>query len=394
MRKSLVIFIVVMMIVLGVVWWGMEKGGWFKEKGAQVAEQLDEITRELPLEREKEKLPAKRGLSIKVYKASRATFEDVLPAMGSIKGLITRKLNFETQGIVEEINFREGDLIKKGQLICRLKQREALLKVDYNRAKLKSAMVSLAQTEKKVKLHSALYEIGAINKLKLSEVEAEAGNAKHQVEATQVEIESAQEELKKTEMYAPADCILNERNVEIGELVSPYTPKAVEVVEIDTVFAEVGAVERDVTKVKIGQLSRIYVDAYAELPFDGIVDNIYPSLSEKTRTLPVEIKIDNSRRLLMPGMFSRAEIILFEKPGVISIPKIALKKLEEAYLVFVVDEATNTAQERLIEIGYESTDYVEVTRGLRENDLIAISNIEQLSSGTPVQITEIQIREM
>jgi len=110
--------------------------------------------------------------------------------------------------------------------------------------------------------------------------------------------------------------------------------------------------------------------------------------------LPVEIKIDNSRRILMPGMFTRADIILFEKPGVISIPRIALKKLQDASMVYIVDEATNSAQERLVETGYESTDYIEIIRGLKEGDLVAISNVPQLTSGTPVQITEIQVREM
>jgi len=391
MRKSIFIVIAVIMIIIGIGWWGIEKGGWLGDK----KEGEDALTQEMPLEKKKDdRAVIKRGLSIKVYKISRATFEDLLPSMGSIKGLITRKLNFEVPGMVEVVNFREGDLVKEGQLITQLKQKETLLKIDYNRAKLKSAMVALSQAEKKVKLHRALYDIGAINRLKLSEVEAEAGNAKHQVEAAEVEVASAQEELRKTEIYSPTDCILNERNIEVGEQMSPYQGKPIEVTEIDTVFAEVGVVERDVTKIKIGQLARVYVDAYPDLPFDGIVDNIYPSLSQKTRTLPVEIKIENSRRMLMPGMFARADIILFEKPGVVSIPRLAIKKLDDAHMVYIVDEATNTAMERLVETGYESVDYIEITRGLNEGDLVAITNIEQLTSGTPVQITEIQIREI
>jgi len=393
MKRSIFIFIAVVIIIVGILWWGVEKGGWFKR---QEMIEADEITREFASDKEKtpEENFIKRGLAIKVYKASRSTFEDLLPAMGSVKGLTTRKLNFEAPGIVEIINFREGDLIKEGQLVARLKQKEALLKVDYNQAKLKSAMVSVSQAEKKVKLYKQLYDIGAINRIKLSEVESEASNAKHQMEAAQVEVKSAEEELRKTEMYAPVDCILSEQNIEIGELVSPYLPKAMQIVELNPVYAEIGIVERDVTKIKIGQLARIYVDAYPDLPFDGIIDNIFPALSEKTRTLPVEIKLDNSRRMLMPGMFARADIILFEKPGVISIPRVAIKKMEDVALVYIVDEQTNTALERLIEIGYESTDYIEVVKGLQEGDLVAISNIEGLTTGTPVQITEIQIREM
>ncbi|MCP4649374.1 MAG: efflux RND transporter periplasmic adaptor subunit [PVC group bacterium] len=399
MRQSIFMFIVVVMLIIGIGWWGVNKGGWFQDKGIlEKAESALESEGEAPQSEEKPEKEkgfiSQRGLAIKAYKISRSTFEDFLPAMGSIKGDITRKLNFEAPGIVEEINFREGDLVKEDQLVSRLKQDEAKLKIEYNQAKLKSAMVGLSQAEKKVKLHRELFDIGAITKLKLSEVEAEAGNAQHQVEAAQVEISSAKEEMKKTEMYAPKDCIISERNIEIGELVTPYTQAAIEVIEIGTVYAEVGIVERDITKVKIGQLARIYVDAYPEIAFDGIVDNVYPKLSEKTRTLPLDIKIDNSRRMLMPGMFSRADIVLFEKPGVISIPRIGIKKGEDVSVVYVVDQTENITVERLVETGYESTDYIEITKGLKEGDLVAISNVEGLTSGTPIQVTEIQIREM
>ncbi|MCM8813699.1 MAG: efflux RND transporter periplasmic adaptor subunit [Candidatus Omnitrophica bacterium] len=413
MRKSIFVVIAVLVIVIGIVWWGMNKGGWrdYIERikiGGQTGEaEQREGGAEMELSRTREKTPeaageagadtpqfVKRGLAIKVYKVARATFEDVLPSMGSIKGYVHRKLNFEIPGVIETIKFREGDLIKKSDMLARLRPKENMLKVDYNRAKLKSAMVQAAQAEKKLEMFRNLFDAGAINKLKLSEVEAETANAKHLAEAAQVELESAQVELQKTELRAPADCILNERNVEEGEFVSSYVQKAFEVMEIDTVFAETGIVERDVTKVKIGQLARVYVDAYADLPFDGIIDNIYQSLSEKTRTLPVEIKIDNARRMLMPGMFARAEIILFEKPGVMSIPRVAIRKMEESALVYVVDQQTNTAVERIVELGYESTDYIEIKRGLQEGDLVAITNVEGLTAGTPVQVTEIQIREM
>ncbi len=392
MRKSIFVFITIAVILIGIIWWGVDQGGILKLKGQETG---PEITREItPEPKTGEERFMKRGLAIKVYKTSRSTFEDVLLSMGSIKGAVTRKMNFEVPGIVESVTCREGDLIRKGDLIARLKQNELKLKIDYNRAKLKSAMVGLSQAEKKVKLHRKLYDIGAINQLKLSEVESEANNAQHQVEAAQVEIESAQEEMKKTEMRAPEDCVLSERNIEVGELVTPYTQKAMEVADISTVLAEVGVVERDVTKIKIGQLARVYVDAFPDVPFDGIIDNIYPALSEKTRTLPVEVKVDNSRRMLMPGMFARAEIILFEKPGVISIPRVSVKKAGDASVVYVVDERTNTVQERLIETGYGSTDYIEVSRGLKESELVAISNIDALTSGTQIQVTEIQVREM
>ncbi len=391
----MLLIIGLMVILIGVAYWGVKKGGWFQEKPG-VTPQGEMITRELNVEKspEKEKTPIKRGLSLKVYKITRGPFEDLLPTMGSIKGLVTRKLNFEAQGLVQEVNYRQGDLIKKDAVVARLRQVEAQLKIDYNKAKLKSAMVGQAQLEKKVRLHQELFNIGAINRLKLAEVEAEAANAKHQVEQTQVEIQSAEEELRKTEMRAPNDCILSERNIEVGEVVTPYNPKAMAVVELDNVYAEVGVVERDVTKIKIGQLTRVYVDAYPDMPFEGMVNNIYPALSDKTRTLPVEIILENKNHFLMPGMFARADIVLFEKPGVISIPRVAMKKVDETSLVYVIDEATNTAQERLVETGYVSTDYVEIVRGLKENELVAISNIEQLTSGTPVQITEIQVKEI
>ena len=108
MRRSILVFILIIVIVMGVGWWGVNKGGWFTDvkliQPTDIASVEDLAAGKSDLDDsekdEKESFLKQRGMAIKAYKISRATFEDFLPAMGSIKGIITRKLNFEVPGIV------------------------------------------------------------------------------------------------------------------------------------------------------------------------------------------------------------------------------------------------------------------------------------------------------
>ncbi|MFH1776582.1 MAG: efflux RND transporter periplasmic adaptor subunit [Candidatus Omnitrophota bacterium] len=379
-------------IIAGVVIWGVYRGGWFMEKPVTSPETKTGEDKEYVTEAGKETF-IKRGLSIKAYKTSKTVFEDLLPAVGSIKGNVEVKLSMETQGIVETFNFREGEHIKTGEIIAQLVQKDALLKIDYTQKKLKAAMANLSSQEKKLKMFEKLYEIGAVNMLKLEEVKTETTMAYHQMETAQVELETAEYELAKTKLVAMRDGILGTKEVEPGELVTPYTKMAT-LMDVNYVNAEVGVVERDITKVKLGQIAKVYVDAYTDTSFEGIIDQLLPVIGEKTRTLTVRIRVDNTRGMLKPGMFVRGDIILYEKANVFKIPRVAMKKIDERIMVYVVDEETNTVKERLIKTDYASTDFAEVVAGLQEGELVAITDVEQLVDGTPVQITEIQVSEM
>jgi Membrane-fusion protein len=123
------------------------------------------------------------AVAVKAYKIKRMDFKDTLPALGSIKGFREIDLKFQVSGILESLNFEEGEKIQEGDIIASLDQRDALLKLKY-------AEIELGKNKK-------LFELGAINSLKM--------------EQAKLEYESAKSDLDKTNIYAVSNGIMGPR---------------------------------------------------------------------------------------------------------------------------------------------------------------------------------------
>ena len=300
------------------------------------------------------------GTQVKVLKVAKTDFSDSILAMGSIKGFAEINLGFQIPGVVSAINFREGDEVRAGQIICQLDPQEQLLK--YEEAKVA------------YNNNQALYDLGAIIPLKLQEAK--------------IKLDLAQTELTKTAIVAPTDGILGSREVEVGSVVTSNM-KVGTFLDINDVFAEVGIMEREINKVVVGQDVKINIDAYPDLDFGGTVTNIAPMVKGKSKTLNVKVQIANPYRLLLPGMFVRTRIKIFETKNAIIIPRPALKKVKGAYHVFTVNE-NNRSEFKTVKLGYVTTDNVQITEGLEEGDLVVVEGIEELKDGSKVQVMEYQ----
>ncbi|MBN1594294.1 efflux RND transporter periplasmic adaptor subunit [candidate division FCPU426 bacterium] len=300
------------------------------------------------------------GTRVNVLKISKTDFSDSILAMGTIKGFAQVNLGFQVAGNVSAFYFREGDEIKAGQIISQLDPQEQLLK--YEKAKVD---YSNAQS---------LYDLGAIIPAKLEEA--------------RINLELAENDLSKTAIIAPSDGILGSREVEVGSAVTPNMKIGV-FLDIDDVFAEVGIMEREINKVVLGQSVKINVDAYPDLDFGGTVTNVAPMVKGKSKTLNVKVQIANPYRLLLPGMFVRVRIKIFETKNAIIIPRPALKKVKGAYHVFTVNQ-NNKAEFKTVKLGYVTTDNVQITEGINEGELVVVEGMEELKDGAKVQIMEYQ----
>ena len=329
---------------------------------------------------------AVQGLPVKVFRAGRSDYKDVITAMGNMKGEKEIDLNFEVQGVFKSFNFLEGEKIGKAEIIASLDPKDYRQRLKYAETKLKSARAELVKKTKEYRMYKKLYDLGAIIKLKLEQAILEYEQARLEVEGKKRELEFAELELDKTRIYAPCECVLGNCLVYPGELILPST-KVGFLVDAKTAIAEVGVVERDIQKLSIGQKAKLYVDAYPGRVFPGVITSIQPIVAEKSRTVLAKISVDNLDEALLSGMFTRVEIIIFEKQDAMMIPTIALKEQEEKLQVFIVEPRENKAKAREVTIGYRTDEYAEVTGGLSVDDLV-ILNADEVSHDMAVQVVE------
>jgi len=386
---------VIIVIVIGAVIWGRTAAG--KELFGRIRTTISETAQKIPilnkLIKKEVKMPTpeeapEESILVKVYKIARRDFEDTMPSLGTAKGYREMDLKFEVNGIVDSINFREGEEVREGDIIASLDQYDALLKLKY-------AKIELDKNKK-------YYEIGSIVKSRLEQAE--------------LEYESSKSDLDKTYLYAPRDGVLGVRHAEVGEFVTSGDDKIVTLIDDSDVFIEIGVIERDIGKVKVGQKAKIFVDAYPDMDFKGRLDNVSPVVEGRSRTQTAKIRVDNKKRLLLPGMFARVLVDIYSKENAIVIPNTALNKEEEGYVAYVVHkvkaegegaadaleeamESTMASEEigeqgiaeaRPILFEYRSSDFFVIKEGVEEEELIVVETQEKLRDNMKVIITEVQ----
>jgi len=332
-------------------------------------------------------------ISVRAYRTARADFIDILPAMGTVKGDKEIELRFPVNEVVDSVNFYEGDLIKKGDIVATLEQKDALLKLEYAKTKLKTAEVAQMSAEKKYQIHKNLFEQGIIIESKLDEARFEFEEAKSKVPTAQKEVEFALAELDKTYLYSPVNGVMGTRDVEAGEFVNSNV-KVASIYDISYVVVEFGVIEKDVNRIALGQEAKINVDTYPGVDFKGNVDNIAPIIEGKSRTLTVKVRLknDNPKGTLMPGMFARVWVSVYEKKNVIKVPAECLYDLDnngEFDSVYVVDD-NKIAHVRPIKVGYITSDFVEIADGLNEGEQVVSEAMTELKDGAKVEIIETQ----
>ena len=330
-----------------------------------------------------------RAIKTTAYRAVRVEFEDRLPVMGGIEGIREIPLKFQVAGLVTEVSVREGDLVAEGDILQRLNSGDAELKIRYATAKRDTAAAAHQGALKKLEIHQKLYDIGAIVTAKLDEITLEVKLAQTHIDSAEVELESAQAELSKTVLYCPVDSVVIQRSVEPGEYVSPQNV-VMRLADLHEVFSVMGVIERDINKIAFGQSVTITVETYPGRTFTGEVDHITPSLEGKTRTLTVKARLKNDDNLLLPGMFARAEIQVYYQPNALIIPSVALEQQDGEHGVFVVDESSESVYWQPVDVGYVTTDYVQIDAGLTEGALVVVDAQSPLKDGTSVEIIEIQ----
>ena len=378
-KRLLIGFIILWLAGFLVVWgWTFFKKVFIKKSAGPPA--IDGIKE--PKSKEPE------AVSVRCYKAGRTDFKDDLPVMGVVKGTLEIELKFEVNGVIESINFREGDVIYKGDLVAALYKKDAALKMDYARSKLESSKVQLLSAKKKMEIFENLYEIGGIIKAKLEEVELEEQGAELQIATAEVELASAEAEREKTNLYAPRDGVLGSREAEVGEFFTLQNRIGI-LYDIKEVFIDLGIVEKDIDKIALGQNTAVTVDTYPGEAFTGSIDNVFPIIEGKSRTLTVRVRIQNPNALLLPGMFARALITVAEFKNAIVIPSMSLNKTDQGYNAFIVDEK-DTVTSRIVQPAYVTTDWTVIDSGISEGEIVVSDTPQELRDGTLVSIIELQ----
>jgi membrane fusion protein, multidrug efflux system len=302
--------------------------------------------------------------------AKRQPVTESLSLVGTIAANETVEIKAETEGIVQEINFNEGERVEKGHLLVKLDE-----------SKLAAL---LAEAEAGLKLSQANYERAKelFKGRLISQQEYDQAASTHAVNEASADLKRRQ--LRDARVFAPFAGMVGARQISPGQVITRATTLTW-LVDLDTVKIEVHIPERYLRRIANGQALEFAVAAFPDEKFKGDVYFISPQIAEATRTALVKARIANSDAKLRGGMFASLDLTLQIRDSAIVIPEPALMSNGDKFSVFVVD-TNGIAQPRGIQVGLRLAGKAEVLEGLKAGDKVIVEGTQKVRPGAPVKL--------
>jgi membrane fusion protein, multidrug efflux system len=304
---------------------------------------------------------ASMAQAVEVAPLMRRDLSETLRVVGSLAPNETATIRPETMGLIRSIHFKEGQRVKKGDL---------LVKIDDSELR-----AQLAQTESR-------YELAKLNLTRaenlrqtLSNTQADADRARSEFAAAQADIDLLKVRLARTEITAPFDGSVEARTLSPGDYVNP---QSIITTLNDLSRLKVGfqVPERYLSKVKPGtpfSVKSITVDAATAVK--GEVYFVNNVIDRTTRSSDVKGFLDNESAALKAGMFAEIEIVLEVRKGALAVPEGAILVEQRGPQIVIVQEKN----------GEKIAEFVPVLLGLRERGLVEVRALKgELTDQTQV----------
>jgi HlyD family secretion protein len=284
-------------------------------------------------------------ITVQTEKVTRRTITQVVNASGKIQPETMVKINAEVSGEITSLPVKEGDRVKRGELLVRIKPDQYQAQVDRAEAGLQSARANmnlqkanLEKAESEYKRAQELYEKKLLSDQEYIAAKTSANASRSQYESAQAGVQQAQaslrdakESLAKTTIYSPMNGTVSQLLSELGERVSGSSftqgTQIMTVADLSMMEARVDVGENDIVTISIGDTARITIDAYPDKKFIGVVYEIANTAKskglgtqEEVTNFEVKIRVLNKDISLRPGMSMTADIETETKKNVVAVP--------------------------------------------------------------------------
>ncbi|MHB8904817.1 MAG: efflux RND transporter periplasmic adaptor subunit [Melioribacteraceae bacterium] len=282
---------------------------------------------------------------VQTEKVEKRNITQVVSATGKINPVYQVKISAEATGEVIDLPVREGDEVRKGQLLLRIKPDNYEAQKNSADARLAQSKSSLSATKAQLdKVESDYKRVQELAQKKLaSESELEAAKStylqtlgnyeamKSGVVQAEASLKDAVTNLNKTIVYSPLNGTISKRDIDLSERVlgSGFSPgtEMLTVADLSKMEATVNVDENDVVLISVGDTAKIHVDAFTDRTFTGVVTQIGNSAitqglgtQDEVVNFEVKILILNPENKIRPGMSCDADIQTEKKENVLSVP--------------------------------------------------------------------------
>ena len=290
---------------------------------------------------------------------------------GSIEAWTTLNLLAKINGTVEEILVREGQIVKKGDVLAKVEDEDYRIAVQRARS-----AYELARSE--YERDRSIYAKGVIPT-------AEFDANRTQMETAKADLENAELQLSRCTITAPMHGIIRKIDAKVGLQLAVGDPLA-EILEIDRLKAVVGIPESEVAAVRGLTTVDINLQALGNRVVAGTVHFLSSSPETVARLFRLELAIDNADGEILPGMFFRADVVKNTVPDAVVVPFYSVISRNNEQYVFI--EKDGVAYKKAVKLGIMEKWLVQVTEGLAAGDRLLVEGHRDVEDKQKIKVVK------
>jgi HlyD family secretion protein len=367
---------------------------------------------------------------VQVEKAQRRTLTQVVTATGKIQPEVQVKITPEVSGEIVALPVKEGQVVKKGDLLMKIKPDFYVAQREQFAAALLQAQANLVKTEPDYNRVQSLFKMGLVSQADFDQARAAYEQSKAGYAQAKASLNQAEESLRKTTILSPMDGTVSQLNSELGERVLGTVQfqgtDVMTIADLSRMEARVDVSENDVVLVAVGDTARIAVDAFPDRKVNAVVYEIANTATskglgtqEEVTNFQVKMRVVDKSLTLRPGMSMTADIETETKHDVLCVPiqsittrtaKVEQKPAEQGQaapvaastsakkkeenkaqeIVFLVDNGV--AKTVNVKRGISDELWIEVVGGLKDSALVVSGSYKainrELEDGSKVRVEE------
>lgn len=334
----------------------------------------------------------------------------VLNATGRVTAQRKAAVSTKATGRLEYLGVQEGSIVKAGQILARIENRDVSAANDQANAALRAAKANLEQgmaelrdADANLKRSEDLSNKNFISGAALDAAKARADKARAAVASlngaigvAEANVRASNVSVEQTLIRAPFDAVVLTKNANVGDIITPFSSAAdtkgavVNIADMATLEVEADVSEVSLAKIKVGQPVEIQLDAFPELRLLGKVSRIVPTVDRSKATVLVKVEFVEKDSRVLPDMsakvaFLSRELMPEERKSVTAVQGDAITKRDGKDVVFLLDG--DKARLAPVTIGEKVGDLTKVG-GVKAGDKVILKPGDKLSDGSKVSIAK------
>lgn len=335
----------------------------------------------------------------------------LLSASGYVVAERKAALGVKTTGTLEWLGVKEGDMVRKGQVIGRIENQDKMVNLEQAKANLELTLSALKEAEAELydarvtfERNRELFARGFISKAeydaseaRLKRAEAMVSQRKAQIKAAEAQVKEAEVNLEYSYIKVPFDGVVLTKDADVGDIITPLGAAAnarasvVTIADMKSLRVEVDVSEQNIAKVKEGQACEIELDAFPEKRFRGKVLKIIPTADRTKAAIKVKIAFTDRAEGILPDMSARVsflerELSSDELKPFLSVRTFSVINVSSKRFVFIYENGR--LKKREVITGREFGEFVEIIDGLKPGEEIVLKPSEKMRDGMKVKVKE------